>query len=383
MADEFWEDAARTDPLWAILSDPARRHRAWNLADFFATGRREISLLLHQLETLRHPPARGDALDFGCGVGRLTQALAGVFDHVTGVDVSPTMIRLAEQLDRWPGRTRYLMNDRPDLSRLPSRSLDFLYSDIVLQHIPPQQSRVFLAEFLRLLRPGGIAVFQLTAERRPAAQAGMRIESMPDAAYRARIDVDGLPASIEPDAESCVVVTVANTSAIAWDSPRVGMIRVGNHWLDEAGAMLVQDDGRTAIEGGVAPGDERRVTVTVRAPASAGRYLCEFDVVHEGVTWFADRGSRTWSAPVGVGEPAAPTRAGTAAPAGEEHFPDIYATLPGGSTEIGDFPMFGIPREQVLEIVEANGGRTFHLEADERGGPEWIGYRYFVVSEGH
>ena len=382
MANDFWEDAARIDPLWAILSDPARRHRGWNLSDFFATGRREISLLMHQLETLLHPPVRGDALDFGCGVGRLTQALAGIFERVVGVDVSPTMIRLAEQLNRRPDRASYLLNDRPDLSCLPSRSLDFLYSDIVLQHIPPQQSRVYVAEFLRLLRPGGIAVFQLTAERRPAVEADMRVESMPDAAYRARIDVDGLPPNIEPGAECRVMVSVANASSIAWTPDRFGAIRVGNHWLDETGAMLVQDDGRTRIEGGLAAGEVRRVSVTVCAPRAAGRYSCEFDAVHEGVTWFADRGSPTWRAPVVVGQPPATPAAAVAARASAESFPDIYATLSGGLAQIGDFPMFGVPRQHVLEIIAANDGRVFYVEADERGGPERIGYRSFVVSGG-
>jgi len=72
VTDPFWEDAARKDPLWAILSDPAKKHRGWKLEDFFETGRREISLLLHQLSTLGFCSAGGTALDFGCGVGRLT-----------------------------------------------------------------------------------------------------------------------------------------------------------------------------------------------------------------------------------------------------------------------------------------------------------------------
>src|SRR5512147_2288602 len=99
MAGEFWEDAAQRDPLWAILSDPTKRGRQWDLGEFFETGRREISLLLYQLRQLGHPPSAGRALDFGCGVGRLTQALAATFAEVVGVDVSPTMIRLARELN--------------------------------------------------------------------------------------------------------------------------------------------------------------------------------------------------------------------------------------------------------------------------------------------
>jgi len=373
----FWEDAARRDPLWAILSDPSKRHRTWALADFFATGRREISLLLHQLETLGTSPRRGTALDFGCGVGRLTQALALTFDHVIGVDAAPTMIRLARQLNRHGDRVRYLLNDRPDLSILPGASLDLIYSDIVLQHIPPEQARNYLTEFLRLLTPGGIAVFQLTAERRSAAAT--RIEPMPDDAYRAALAVEGLPPEMEPGAQSRIIATVTNVSRFVWDPDRCGALRVGNHWLDAAGAMLIQDDGRASIAGELGPGEKQRIALTVEAPRAAGLYRCEVDAVHEGVTWFADRGSAAWRGDVRVGDATGSVQA--AAPP-DESYPDIYETIDDNPPEIGDFPMFGIPRAEVVDLITSRGGCFFHVEPDERGGPEWTGYRYFIVNEG-
>lgn len=380
MADQFWEEAAQTDPLWAILSDPAKRNRGWTVAEFFETGRRETSLLLHQLHTLGHSPRHGAALDFGCGVGRLSQAMAATFEAVTGVDVSPTMIRLAQELNRHPGRVRYVCNEAPDLSLLSSRSLDFLYSDIVLQHIPPAQSRVFIAEFLRTLRPGGIAVFQLTAERRGAdVAAAARVVAMPDAGYRARITVEGLPARMEPGDVSRLVVTVDNVSPHGWSRSRHGVVRVGNHWRDAVGAMLIQDDGRSEVGDDLAPAETRRLALTVTAPSEPGRYVCEVDVVHEGVTWFGDRGSTTWRGDVAVGA----ARGAASVPASAipaPTYPDIYGTLGTPASQIGEFPMYGVPRAEVEAILTANGGRVFHVEPDERGAPEWSGYRYFVVN---
>ena len=63
------------------------------------TGEREISLLMHEMRSLGiSVNQHGRALDFGCGVGRLTQALARRFDTVVGVDVSPQMVRLANSI---------------------------------------------------------------------------------------------------------------------------------------------------------------------------------------------------------------------------------------------------------------------------------------------
>jgi SAM-dependent methyltransferase len=378
----FWEQAAQRDPLWAILSDPAKRHRGWTPTEFFETGRREISLLLHQLRTLGHAPAAGAALDFGCGVGRLTQALAPSFDRVIGIDVSPTMIQIARRLNRYPSRVEYVLNSRPDLSLLASGSLDLVYSDIVLQHIPPSESRVFVAEFLRTLRPGGIAVFQLTADRRPAEAGTARVAAMPADAYRAGPAVDGLPGTMEPGGEARIMISVSNLSPYAW-TPQYGAMRIGNHWLDASGAMLIQDDGRTEIPGGVLPqGGQSRVAITVKAPPVPGNYQCEVDVVHEGVTWFADRGSRAWRKPLRVGRTSDASVESARPPHSAEVYPDISDLIGAEDTDIGDFPMYGVPRAEVQAILAAHGGRVFHVESDERGGPEWTGYRYFVVSEG-
>jgi 2-polyprenyl-3-methyl-5-hydroxy-6-metoxy-1,4-benzoquinol methylase len=109
MTDNFWESAAQRDPLWAILSDPAKKGRRWTTREFFITGQREISLLMYQLRQLGHLPAAGRALDFGC-IGRLTQALARFFPEVIGVDISPTMLRLAAQANMAPDRVCYVRN---------------------------------------------------------------------------------------------------------------------------------------------------------------------------------------------------------------------------------------------------------------------------------
>ncbi len=80
----FWERQARRDPLWAILSDPTKKGRKWNLRQFLETGAREISLVMYLLGELRVVVSGRKALDFGCGVGRCTLALGDYFDERCG-----------------------------------------------------------------------------------------------------------------------------------------------------------------------------------------------------------------------------------------------------------------------------------------------------------
>jgi SAM-dependent methyltransferase len=156
-----WERFARADPLWAVLTEPGKQGNRWSIEEFFATGERVID---HELGHVRERyPAlrRSHALDFGCGVGRLTQALARHFDRVTGIDISAEMIALAGTHNRHGERVNYLHNTRADLSALPEGSFDFVCSLITLQHIPPHYVRGYVAEFLRVCAPGGAILFQM------------------------------------------------------------------------------------------------------------------------------------------------------------------------------------------------------------------------------
>jgi SAM-dependent methyltransferase len=87
-----WDDLAEEDGMWAVCSQPERRG-SWTAVEFFATGEQEIAGMIAGLEEQGLMPPAGRALDFGCGLGRLTRALSRRFDEVVGVDASPTMIK--------------------------------------------------------------------------------------------------------------------------------------------------------------------------------------------------------------------------------------------------------------------------------------------------
>jgi SAM-dependent methyltransferase len=157
---KVYEQLGREDPLYAVLTRHSRRGNRWDPEEFFASGRSEIRGVMDYLAALCSNPLRERALDFGCGVGRLSQALAEEFREVVGVDISYTMVEAAQRFDRQGGRVRYLVNTEPDLRLLEDASFDFVYSSITLQHIPPEPAARYVAEFMRVLRPGGIALFQ-------------------------------------------------------------------------------------------------------------------------------------------------------------------------------------------------------------------------------
>jgi ubiquinone/menaquinone biosynthesis C-methylase UbiE len=153
-----WEKFAQDDPFWAVLTCADKKGGKWEIDEFFETGNEEIRFIMERSGNLIK--RRGRALDFGCGVGRLTQALANFFQEVIGVDIAPSMIDLAIKYN-CSHKCNFVLNTTNTLERFPDNHFDFIYSNITLQHMRARYIKKYLEEFLRILKPSGLAIFQL------------------------------------------------------------------------------------------------------------------------------------------------------------------------------------------------------------------------------
>lgn len=159
-----WGMLGEDDPLWAILSRPDKRGRRWEHSEFFAAGAAEVDALQALCTRLGRPRQHRLALDFGCGIGRLSRALSKYYANVLGVDISPSMIAHARQLNADLKHVRFVENARPDLAFVEDGSVDLVYSVITLHHMPARLQRGYVVEFLRVLAPDGVAVFQFAGD---------------------------------------------------------------------------------------------------------------------------------------------------------------------------------------------------------------------------
>jgi SAM-dependent methyltransferase len=179
-----WETFARADPMWAALMDPEKADGGWATDAFFATGEHEIATVLGCLSEVGVAvDFGGRALDFGCGIGRLTQALTGRFEAACGVDISPTMIALAREANHHPDRCAYILNESHDLGQFPDNEFVFIYTSVVLQHLDPRLAMGYLSEFARVLTPGGVLVFQIPDRVEPGQSV---VERTAQVAHRVR-----------------------------------------------------------------------------------------------------------------------------------------------------------------------------------------------------
>lgn len=240
-----WEWLARKDPLWAILTDDSKAGGRWAVDEFFATGEREIAAVFAHLARLGAAPIdRSVALDFGCGVGRLTRALATRFDEVHGIDVSPTMIALAHRHHPDAARLRFIHNEAPHLRALPTAHYAFVYSSVVLQHIAYPASITYVRELMRVAKPGGLIVFQIPTEDRTRLALRVARSIVRGVARRVPAVRPGLVMDMNPVAYAEVVRAGERTSCQLVDAVRTnsaGSAANGalEFYRDERGERLV------------------------------------------------------------------------------------------------------------------------------------------------
>jgi SAM-dependent methyltransferase len=175
-SDSDWRRWGETDPYYAVLSHS--RFRLASIQDsrdeFFELGRLTVEERLAAAERHFGPVEHRRALDFGCGVGRLSIPLAVHFDEVLGLDVAPAMLAEA----RVNADARGISNLRLDLSdddlSRAEGAFDLVICFIVLQHIPVRRGMRIISRLLDRVAPGGVAAIQLCIARPATPGAGLR-----------------------------------------------------------------------------------------------------------------------------------------------------------------------------------------------------------------
>jgi tRNA (mo5U34)-methyltransferase len=116
--------------------------------------------------------------------------------------------------------------------------------------------------------------------------------------FVAQLKLEDGPRTCRPSAELTFRLRLENIGLIQWpaagenESER-GAVSLGAHLLKANEEEIAWDYGRARLPRDLKPGDVAEIEFKVRAPETPGRYIVEFDMVAEHVTWFEDHGSGT------------------------------------------------------------------------------------------
>ena len=124
----------------------------------------------------------------------------------------------------------------------------------------------------------------------PAAEIDAFVppSQLPDDAYRVGLEPFETDHRIAPGELRPFYVRVRNEGSVTWPwgLEQEPQIRVSYHWRTVEGEMLHYEGLRSPLPDRVGPGGATIVPVWVQAPAEAGTYVLELDLVHEHVRWF-------------------------------------------------------------------------------------------------
>lgn len=147
--DKDWILLGEKEPYWSVLTQPKYKPKNISpdvLDDFYSTGEEEIEWVVSRLRELYSTFEPEIALDFGCGVGRLTFPISKHASKVYGVDISPGMLSKAEERKK----TQDFKNVK-FLGKIPNKEFDWVNCNIVLQHITPKRGYIILNNILSKL----------------------------------------------------------------------------------------------------------------------------------------------------------------------------------------------------------------------------------------
>lgn len=114
-------------------------------------------------------PANARILDFGCGAGTISAALAGFGYRLTGCDISPQMIAVAQ--GTYPASGIHWVVLDPSKVNLPfdPGEYDAVIASSVLEYV--SNPSAMLGQFRRVLAPGGVLICTVPDERHPVRVA--------------------------------------------------------------------------------------------------------------------------------------------------------------------------------------------------------------------
>jgi SAM-dependent methyltransferase len=227
----WWDHAAEENPLWYVHSE--LDFGSPDVERFWRSGEEEVAAVLSEAGVA----GGGTALDIGCGVGRLSRALASRFDRVVSFDVSPKMVELASRNLASYGNVTVRVAPGDGRLDVPDRDADLVFSLQVFQHIPLRDATLrYIAEAGRALRSGGRFVFQLRSLRTRDPLLGTVERGV-------RVVLERVRRIRKPPPESLDSPAWHGSRIGLWEIRRAaeaaGMRVVRTRWISKTGASLL------------------------------------------------------------------------------------------------------------------------------------------------
>ncbi|MFD2614057.1 hypothetical protein [Paenibacillus gansuensis] len=92
------------------------------------------------------------------------------------------------------------------------------------------------------------------------------------------------PAKMRVGNQTLIKLKIMNTGSEVWNKDEYF---ISYHWLATDGSPVMYEGPRIKLKHDVIPGTDIQTDIRIVPPAKEGAYILQWDMVHEGVTWFS------------------------------------------------------------------------------------------------
>lgn len=221
---KLWEHYGANDPYYGVLSTPefhADRMNEDAKRKFFDSGVRDVDNYIELAQSTFGPLTFDTALDYGCGVGRLSRRLSERFAHVISVDISEAMIDNARK--NIPSRNVRFEN----AARMTTAHANFILSQMVFQHIPTQDGLRIIPALINRLN--GTAVIEMPIRDKASASWRMLRKARSILKRTFPVGAPVIPMYVYDRATIRQVFNGCEVREIEFDTPMFECLRVVAH----------------------------------------------------------------------------------------------------------------------------------------------------------
>jgi ubiquinone/menaquinone biosynthesis C-methylase UbiE len=136
---------------------------------------------------LRYIPPDSTILEIGPGAGRWTELLQPLARRLILADITEKCLLICRDRFRHCSNLEYHLIDGPTLRGVPDGSVDRIWSYDVFIHVNPNDTDRYLAEFRRVLKPGGHAIIHHPGTYRTEEEARKSWRSFVDGRFFAHL----------------------------------------------------------------------------------------------------------------------------------------------------------------------------------------------------
>lgn len=165
-----WTKLGKDEPYWSVLT--SNRYKCSEIGQnsidqFYKTGKKDVGLIELALTRNNININRlKSCLEYGCGIGRMTIWLAGLFSKVIALDFSRSHLdflkikcleKEIKNIDTFHLKSVEGLDD--------IESIDLIISLLTLQHNPPPVLAYIIDKLLKKLNHRGVAIFNVPSYR--------------------------------------------------------------------------------------------------------------------------------------------------------------------------------------------------------------------------